>query len=268
MLADIVCALWLVMSLVLGWKRKFKLEAPTFVILTISYILARIASIYLAHIVDGVMKKGPLTGAAVATLLLWPVLYYTLQYVWKQLRSKLPAGEAGIRISVDADGNPLINRSSLLGKSIGGAIVGLGRGIILYAGVLYILLLIIPSTMYKDGRGTVIVHPKSVTLKLLRQLDPILLRMEQVTRGLQTIRGIQTRVKIRRKYRKSKQAQALYRSPEIKRIRKKRKLLRRANSKRQGRRDSTLLLWLKSYQHAVFDTKTATALHKLQTLMK
>ena len=234
-----------------------------FVIMALSYPLSRVGSVYLANVGDGFVKKGPLAGSAVVVIVLWPLLYFVLQSLWKKIRSKQAESEEGIRISVDEFGNPVANRSGMFAKNLGGALFGLGRGAILYAGVLYLLLILVPSTMYKDGRGTVIVHPKSVTLRWLRNTDPVLVRMDQVTRGLQTIRGIQRHTRVRRNYRKSSIAQSLYRSPEVKKLRKNSKLLSRASSKTQGRRDSTLLLWLKSYQYAVFDTKTAKALHTL-----
>lgn len=265
MLADVVCGLWLLMTAILGWKRKAKMEFPTLIILALSYGGARFGSLFLSGPVDSFAKKGPLAGAAMATVLLWPVLYYALQFVWK----KLPKGgnEAGIRITVDANGNPVVNRGSLLTKSFLGAVFGVGRGVILYTGTLYILLLIVPSTMYKDGRGTVIVHPKSVTLKLVRQVDPTLKNMDSVTKGLQTLHLIRTSSKVRRKAYRSQDVRKLLRQPTIKKLRRKRKLLHRANYKRQGRRDSTLILWLRSYQETVTDPKSVQALKKLNKLM-
>ncbi len=266
MLADIVCGLWLIMSGILGWKRKAKMELPSLVILMLSYGGARFASLFLANTVDSIAKKGPLAGAAMATLVLWPVLYYTLQFVWK----KIPKGgnEAGIRISLDANGNPVVNRGSLLTKGLLGALFGLSRGVILYAGTLYILLLIVPSTMYKDGRGTVIVHPNSITLKLVRQVDPTLKDMDSVTKGLQVLHHIRTRSRVRRKAYRNKKVRKLLKRPVIQNAYKNRKLLHRASHKRQGRRDSTLILWLRSYQEAVQDPKAVKALRRLTRLMK
>lgn len=266
MLADIVCILWLLMSAVLGWKRTSSLEFPSLLLTVLSYGLARLISPTLAEVVDGIAKKGVLTGAAIATLLLWPILYLVLHAVWKKIRPH--GGSRSIRIRVDADGNPMVNQASLLSRNALGTLFGLMRGVVLYSGILYILLLIIPSSMYKDGRGTVIVHPKSISLKWIRRWDPTLRRMDQVNRGLQLLYGIKTRAKLRQKAYRTPQIAALLNSPDLITLSRNHKLLTRAVAPNQGLRDSTLLLWLKSYQKAVFYDSSALALKKLVRSMK
>lgn len=265
MLADVVCILWLLMSVVLGWKRTSKLELPSLLLMASSYVLARIISPFLAEMVDGIAKKGVLAGAAFATILLWPVFYLLLDAIWKSIR---PRGQsAEIRIRIDVDGNPIVNHAGMLSRNVGGAVLGLLRGTILYSGILYLLLIIVHSTMYKNGHGTVIVHPKSVSLRWIRQIDPTLSRMDQVNRGLQWLYSIRSRAQLRQMAYRNAKIMALLNSPPLLDLSRNRKLLTSANAAHLGKRDSALLLWIKSYQKTVANDASVRALNRLTALM-
>lgn len=259
MLADVLTCIWVTMAAVLGWKRRAAYEMLSLVCLALAYVAARGSAIFLGPTLGVSAKIGPVGGQFLATASLWLIFYIVLLQVVKRLPRK---AEAGVRIEVDEDGNPVV-RGGVMPK-IGGVLVGAVRGLVLFLGVVSLLVVLVPSFLYKDGRGTAMIQPKSMTMKTIKQWEPTLRAMEDVTKGLRSLQHLRANRKLRMQViRKHPELKKLYDLPKIQKIRQDIKLLSRANKQRQGKRDSTLLLWLPSFQDAVRDAEVVDALGKM-----
>ncbi|MCK6512343.1 CvpA family protein [Myxococcota bacterium] len=256
MLADVLTCLWVTMAAVLGWKRRAVYEVMSLVALVLAYIGARLLAGPLGPMVGGIAKIGPLGGQFLATAILWFALYVGLLFLIKRMPRE---AEAGVRIEVDDEGNPVV-RGGVMPK-IGGLLLGAVRGLILFLGVVSLLVALIPVFLYKDGRGTAMIQPASITMKLLKEHEPVLRAMEDTAKGLRALQHLRANATVRaRVMRQHPELKALYDSPKLQRIRQETTLLTKANQRRQGRRDSTLLLWLSPYQEAVRDPEVVQAL--------
>ncbi len=256
MLADVLTCIWVTMAAILGWKRRAVYEVMSLVALVLAYVVARLAAEPLGATVGGIAKIGPLGGQFLAMAVLWFVLYVAFLFGIKRLPRE---AEAGVRIEVDEEGNPVV-RGGVMPK-IGGVLLGGVRGLILFLGVVSLLVALIPAFLYKDGRGTAMIQPASITMKMLKEHEPLLRAMEDVAKGLRSLQHLRANHKARaRVMREHPSLKGLYDAPKIQRLRQDTTLLTKANQRRQGRRDSTLLLWLPQYQEAVRDAEVVRML--------
>lgn len=263
MIADVVLGIWLIMAAVYGWKRKALLEFNSLLIFVVSYAIARIASVSLAPIVESSLGWGPIGTQVVISFVLCIVLYIVLGMIWKKVR---PIGsESGLRIELDAQGNPIVKGVKL--KALLGAVFGILRGALMYVAVLHWLMLLVPIVSYNDGKGLTVVHPASYTIQTLRKLDPLLQRIDWTVKGLRTLRYTQHSRKARRKVYKDKTLRKWMRTKAGRRIQRNKTMLNRANSTKQGRRESTLLLWMKDFQQVVNDPHHSHMLQRIAHLV-
>lgn len=264
MVADIVLLIWLGMAAVYGWKRKMLIELNSLFMFLVSYAAARLVGMTFSASLAPSMKMGdttfgPLGTEALISFGLFLILSLLLSFLWKKFK---PAGrQAGIRIEVDAQGQPIVKGAKL--KAFVGALLGMIRAALLYTAVLFWLMLLVPIVSFKDGKGLRVARPKAYTVQFMRQVDPTLQSIEWTTRGMRALRNLQRNRKARRKAYRNKQIKALLRSQPIKAIYKQRGLLAWADKPKHGRRDSTLLLWLPGFQQAVSDKQTAAQLKQL-----
>lgn len=260
MIADIVLGIWLVMAAIYGWKRKALLELNSVMMFAISYLIARVAAGFAAPSLAGIKISGatlgPIGAEALASFVLWLTLYILLSLLWRKFKPSGP--ESGIRIEVDAQGQPIAKSTTL--KSLFGALFGMIHGTMLYAAILLWCMLLVPIISYKDGKGITMIHPGSHVIKVLRMVDPLLQRIDWSVKGLRSLRFYNQHRKVRRKAHRDKSLRKAVQSKPIKKLRRNSKLLSRANSSKQGRRDGTLLLWMPAFQKLVADPKTAKEL--------
>lgn len=256
MLADVVCVIWIVMAGALGWKRRFRRELPSLVILLVTWFVSQFLAHGLMRAVSSALGFGPIDAMLFLSLGLWTLLYFVFWRLWLKFQSRPNTQQ--MRIELDEMGNPIVRGGALQGPL--GGVIGLVRGVVLYIGVVSALAALVPSRFYKDGRGMAMVHPKSWSMKQIRSHDPNLKTFHDAARGLRSLQYLQRSGAARSKAFRHKELKAAWKTPAIRKLRKDGKLLNRANRKRQGRRDATLLLWLRSFQDAVAQPKTAKAL--------
>jgi hypothetical protein len=264
MLADIVLIVWILMTAVLGWKRRAAIELRTVLFLSLSYILARFAGLLLAPIASQFVAPGPITASAIVALIIWPIIYGVFAYAWKNFLPK-QSDEAGIRIKVDAEGNPQLNHFGLRIQKLLGFVIGLIRGLVFYAGFIFFLMILTPSYLYTpEGRRITVVRTDSISMYWLHQIDPTLRRLDQVTAGLQILHAIRTKKTHSQRANQNPEIRKLLQTPQIKKIQRETKLL--AHAITLGRRNSTLLLWIPQFQQLAADPSTASILQQITAL--
>jgi hypothetical protein len=263
MLADILTGIWVLMAAILGWKRQMRYEGMSLLAVVISYILARWLGDLGGAAIGGALKIGDVGGATFLTMALWLILYIGAMKMGKRLMQR-ETEASNVRIELDEAGNPVVS-GGRFGK-IGGLVVGGVRGAVLYGAVVAGLVVLIPSFLYKDGRGTAMVQPGSQVMALLQRHEPQLRRLDEAVKGLRALGHLRKNRKAYQAASRQPELDALLKLPQIKALWKEVKLLEKADNQRQGRRHATLLLWMPAFQAAVRDTKTVEALAELSRL--
>ncbi len=256
MLADVIFILWIIMGGVFGWQRRAAIELYSFIILAVTFIFARLLAQFFMFPIASIFNSRPIDTRLISFLILWLFLHIAVWKLWNAWSIKR---KANIRIRYDADGNPIANPIPFWTKLLG-FFIGIFRSAFLYAGIISALYLLVPSRFYKNNRGTTLVHPNSISLRWIKQLDPDIRRLEEVTQGLRSLRSL--KYNLHRRYRcfKRTSLRQIWKMPQIIHLRRNRKLLSRANHGRQGRRDASLLLWMPAMQETLADATTSNAL--------
>lgn len=257
MLADVLFGIWIVMSGALGWKRLGRHEIPSLLVLSITLLLSRLVAFVLMNPLAKVISRGPLEVFWVLSLTLWLLFFFLGWRFWLSW-SNQRGGSVHTRIDMDEFGQPIVRGRGL--QVVLGIVFGLVRGAVLYLGIVSCLAALVPNYMYRDGRGTAMIHAKSKSMQWMQMADPMLRRMGDVVQGLRSVRYIQRSTKAMRKVQRNASLKTLWNSRAIRTIRKDKRLLSRANQKRLGRRNPTLLLWIPSFHWAVTDAARAHAL--------
>jgi len=257
MLADIIFLLWVVGAGVLGWKRLFRVEVLALLSLLASYTAARLLAILLTGPLI-LSSLGPMGTRWLLSAVLWLGLAMALRPLVHRLRAS--ENQHGIRVELDEAGEPVVRGAFLLKAS--GFFVGCLNGAALYLAITALLIPMIPLLLYKDGRGTVMIHPTSMSLRLLRDIDPDLRSLQKTAAGLRSLLAAGS-AKNEASVKSQPRLREILGLPVIQEARKNKKLLDRADSEKQGRRDPTLLLWLPSFQRLASDSSAVSALEEL-----
>ena len=252
MLADVVSIIWVVMAGAMGYKRRARVELPSLILIALTLLISRFVGSLLGPSLAGIGGIGPYEASLYTSLVLWLALYWPLLKGWNKWNQWTP--ESGVRIELDELGNPVVKGAALQG--IFGLLLGVVRGAILYVGVVSCIIALVPGRLYKDGRGTAVVHLDSKTMKWIKAYDPGFQKLLWTTRGLRSIQYLNTHWRARRSLVKTPAMKKIWQSEDIKALRKNRTLLNRAMRKRQGKKDPTLLLWLPAFQKAATSDAT------------
>jgi len=258
MIADVVGVLCILMSVVLGIKQLGRVAFPSFLIVTVSYLCARVIGFFATQPLAGALK-GQIGARVAVTAVSWLILYFLFDFLWRKQVSKKP--EEGRRINFDADGNPIVG--SMWPRRINGAFWGLLRGIVSYGGIVTIMLSLTPIHFFKNGHGTVVYHPNSTVMKVIIHYDPDQKSMEEVGRGLRSLHYYRTHRKVRRKARKDKELKALFADKTVKEMLTYKKEQKYAAKTRHGKRQASLLLWMPRFQELCVNSHKRSLLNRI-----